>query len=105
MSEKPPAYPFFSDLARIINSGQSRSVILYGNIHDLYYARGGSDQGRYVPLIDFLSEKCQVKGHVLLVYEQNGPIRIVASGDRDKLRAAWVSWKLGLDTDQLVLAG
>jgi hypothetical protein len=105
MSVPAPAYPFFTDLARIVNSGQSRSVLVYGNIHDLYFVGGGADQGRYVPLIDFLCEKCQVKGHILLVYELNGPIRIVSAADRDKLRAAWVAWKIGLDTDQLILSG
>jgi hypothetical protein len=99
-----PAYPFFKELARIVNSGQSRSVLVYGNIHDLYFSQAaGEPQGCYVPLLQFLSEKCQVRGLIVLVYELNGPIRAVQPPDMDRLRTAWVAWKLGLDVDQIAL--
>ncbi|MEZ6088752.1 MAG: hypothetical protein R3C05_12155 [Pirellulaceae bacterium] len=39
------SYEFFSQFARIINSGQSRAVVLAGNIHDLFW-----DGEAYVPL-------------------------------------------------------
>jgi hypothetical protein len=32
-----PAYEFFGRLARIINAGQARSIILAGNVNDLYH--------------------------------------------------------------------
>ena len=142
MNPAAPSYPFFADLARIINSGQSRSVLLYGNIHDLFFVRDDKpaksqlpereatakqpaqplgdaspqplsldsqpstldpSTGRFVPLIDFLAEKCQVRGHILLIYELNGPLRIQPADARGKLRAAWTAWKMGCDTDQLPL--
>jgi hypothetical protein len=45
-------YTFYKKLAWIINSRQSRSVILYGNVYDLF--RYGDE---YIPLIDFLVAK------------------------------------------------
>jgi hypothetical protein len=92
-----PAYEFFRCLARIFNSGQSRCVILHGNIHDLFW--DGKD---YVPLINFIQEKTQIPGLIRLVYELNGPIRLAAS-EHDRLRDAWVSWKTGMDPETLNL--
>ena len=93
-----PAYPFFADLARTLNSGQSRSVLLAGDVHDLFF-----DGTAYVPLVPFLTGKCAVEGIVQLVYELNGPIRTVPADGADALRSAWVAWKSGADPNDLVL--
>lgn len=87
------SYPFFSQLARIINSGQSRAIVVSGNIYDLYY-----DGKEYVPLIRFLQNKTKVPGLIQVVYELNGPVRI-ADDDRSKLREAWAAWKNGVSVD------
>jgi len=87
---------FYTRLARILNSNQSRSVILCGNVYDLFY--NGSE---YVPLIPFLCGKCNSRGIIRVVYELNGPVRIL--DDREKLKNAWVAWKAGLDPDTLLL--
>ena len=92
-----PACDFFRRLARIFNSGQSRCVILHGNIYDLFW-----DDKEYVPLISFVQEKTGVAGLIRLVYELNGPIR-VDPADYDRLRDAWVNWKTGMDADALNL--
>jgi hypothetical protein len=89
------SYPFFSQLARTINSGQSRSTIVSGSIYDLYY-----DGREYVPLIPFLLNKTKVPGLIQVVYELNGPIRI-AEEDRSKLREAWSAWKNGIGIDSV----
>lgn len=109
---------FFGELASIVNAGQSRSVILAGQVHDLFYSAtagdtssssssGGSSGGAFVPLVDFLCDRCRIDGLTLLVYELNGPVRLSTTGDAktgwDKLRHAWVSWKAGVDRDQLIL--
>lgn len=91
-------YPFFSALAEILNSDQSRSVIVSGNVHDMFF--DGED---YVPLIPFVADKTKTKGLIRLVYELNGPIRIL--DDRDKLKNAWIAWKAGVDTDTLLIRG
>ncbi len=91
-------YGFFSDLVEILNSDQSRSVILSGNVYDLFF--NGEE---YVPLIPFVSEKSKTKGLLRLVYELNGPIRTL--DDRDKLKNAWIAWKSGVDTDTLLIRG
>jgi hypothetical protein len=90
------SYPFYTKLAKIYNSHQSRSVILCGNVYDLFY--NGSE---YVPLIPFLCGKCSSRGIVRIVYELNGPVRIL--DDREKLKNAWITWKTGLDPDTLLI--
>jgi len=90
--------PFFGKLAAIFNSEQSRSVVVCGNVYDLF--NSGDD---YIPLVPFLCEKVKTDGLIRVVYEQNGPIRIVDDGD--KLKNAWISWKAGLDLDTLLLKG
>ncbi len=91
-------HSFYSQLAAIYNSEQSRSLILCGNVYDLF--RHGDD---YIPLIPFLCDKSKTEGLIRVVYELNGPIRIL--DDRDKLKNAWISWKAGLDLDTLLLKG
>ncbi len=74
-------YPFYSRLAKVLNSNQSRSVILCGNVHDLFH--NGCE---YVPLIPFLCGKCNSRGIIRVVYELNGPVRIL--DEREKLKSA-----------------
>ncbi len=90
-----PNYAFFSRLARIVNSGQARSIIVSGNVNDLYFDGAG-----YVPLVQFLLKKTRVAGMIQLVYELNGPIRIDET-DRNRLREAWAAWKVGTTVDSL----
>jgi hypothetical protein len=90
-----PKYEFFTRLARIVNSGQARSVIMYGNVNDLYF-----DGSRYVPLVPFLLQKTGVGGLIQVVYELNGPIRL-GEAERNKLREAWAAWKSGTDVQSL----
>ncbi len=92
-----PKYEFFSQLARTINSGQSRSIILAGNVNDLYF-----DGKNYVPLVPFLLEKTRIDGLIQIVYELNGPVR-VAEADKAKLREAWAAWKSGIDVGSLAI--
>ncbi|MBX3422975.1 MAG: ATP-binding protein [Pirellulaceae bacterium] len=95
-AESPlPKYEFFSQLARIINSGQSRSITLAGNVNDLYF-----DGRQYVPLVQFLLQKTTIAGLIQVVYELNGPVRIT-DADRGKLREAWAAWKTGVDLGSL----
>ena len=88
---------FYTQLAQIFNSGQSRSVVLAGNVYDLFY-----DGKNYVPLIDYLCKKSNVNGVIRLVYELNGPIRVLG-GNVEKLRDAWITWKSGVNANDLVL--
>lgn len=95
--DREPSYGFFSQFARVFNSGQARCVVLHGNIYDLFW-----DGDHYVPLIPYLRAKTEIGGIIRLVYELNGPIR-VADEDYDRLRDAWVAWKTGTDVDTLNL--
>ena len=104
----PPAMSapaFFTDLARLLNSGQTRAAVLAGNVHDLFPVESGGEGGTdFVPLVPFLLNKTDAPGLVRVVYELNGPVR-VAEKDRAELRDAWVRWKAGADADTLLLRG
>ena len=90
-------YNFLTKFAKIINSGQSRSTILYGNVNDLYW-----DGEKYCPLIPFMLKKTKPGNRVQIVYELNGPIRI-SEKDKKLLRACWIKWKVGVDVNDLFL--
>jgi hypothetical protein len=83
---------FYPKLARIINNGKSRSVLLTGNINDLFF-----DGKEFVPLVDFLAAKCQIpatdtnRGVTVVVYEINRSVRVV--NNEAELRAAFNEFK------------
>lgn len=116
MSATAPKYSFFSDLARIVNAGQSRSVLVTGDVHDLFFVsdkpnklddaegqQGDALAGGYLPLMPYLCKQCDIPGTVVLVYELNGPIRCINPDDHQQLREAWITWKTGLSPDHFTL--
>lgn len=97
ISQQDISYGFYTRVAKTLNSGGSRYVLLTGNVHDLFW-----DGSEYVPLLQFLVNKTRVRGTIQLVYELNGPIRVEQS-HKQKLLNAWSSWKSGVDIDALTL--
>ncbi len=89
---------FFPQLAAIFNSEESRSVILCGNVYDLQ-----PTDDAYQPLIPHLLHRTKTEGLIRIVYELNGPIRIL--DHRDKVKSAWIAWKSGVDVDTLLVQG
>jgi len=91
---------FYSKLRQIINKNQSRSVIVSGNIYDLFF-----DGTKYVPLVDFLKQKTFVqksegtRGVTQVVYEVNRPITII--GDQQELIDTWNKLRPGDDYNRL----
>lgn len=100
-----PQYPFRSEAARTINSGQSHSLIVTGNIQDLFcHCRG--DVQEYVPLIDLLVDSwsdATPDGIIPVVYELNGPIRFPHANQREVVKNAWMQWRGQLTTDALAI--
>ena len=92
---------FLAEAARILNAGQTRSLLLTGNVHDLLPCPGEAGEGvEWLPLVDLLVRRWSVPDRLLLVVELNGPIRFRREGDRETLRAAWVRWRTGLGDDE-----
>ena len=89
----------------LINSGTSRSLVLSGNIHDLFFVRDGDDPG-YIPLVPFLIHGWDIPGFTLIVYELNGPIRFAKAAEREKVKRAFNVWRgsteANLDTNASV---
>ncbi len=76
----------------LINSGTSRSLVLSGNIHDLFFRREEEDTD-YIPLVPFLSRSWDIPGFILIVYELNGPIRFAQETEREKVKQAFNLWR------------
>ena len=76
----------------LINSGTSRSLVLSGNIHDLFFIREGEDTD-YIPLVPFLTRSWDIPGFILIVYELNGPIRFAQETQREKFKQAFNLWR------------
>ena len=98
-----PDYTFLKAAGRILNSGQSRSVLLTGNIQDLFCLTKLGGAQDYVALLDFLTAHWNVDDVVLVVYELNGPIRFARQSDADRVRDAWLKWRSGLDANQIAI--
>lgn len=108
-------YEFLRKATTIINSGQTRILVLCGNIFDLFHLSPDdlrreekilNPSGKYVPLISFLSAKWKQPGKaILVVYELNGPIHFEHPPDKDKMKEAWILWKTGMSIDELSIQG
>ena len=95
-------YAFLGAAGRVLNSGQARSLLMSGALHDLF--RIETPEGpEWVPLVDFLRHHWTVPGKILLVYELNGPIRFASDSDRETLKEAWIHWRTGVDGDTLAI--
>ncbi len=88
-------HSFRREAGAVLDSGQSRSIVLSGNVHDLFYlepkyAREEGAHGSYVSLTDYLKARWgNVKNAILVVMEHNGPIRFARSSHRQALKQAW----------------
>jgi SpoVK/Ycf46/Vps4 family AAA+-type ATPase len=100
---KPPNYPFVKQAGRILNAGQARTLVLTGNIYDLFCLVRDGKEADYVPLIDFLSASWDISDLILVVYELNGPIRFLRDADNEKVRNAWFQWRVGYDSNELAV--
>ena len=76
----------------LINAGTSRSLVLSGNIHDLFFMREG-DNTDYIPLVPFLTHSWDIPGFILIVYELNGPIRFTQETELEKVKRAFDLWR------------
>lgn len=82
----------------LINSGTSRSIVLHGNIHDLFFIQSEKHED-YIPLVPFLTRSWDIPGFILIVYELNGPLRFLNANDRDSLKNAFLSWRKLIGSD------
>ncbi|MBN1880273.1 ATP-binding protein [bacterium] len=99
---KPQSADFLRYAGRIINSAQARTLVLTGNIHDLFPLNCG-DRTDYVPLTTMMTESWQSSNRIIIVYELNGPIRFLKSSERDLMRDAWLTWRTGSDANTLAI--
>ena len=93
--------PFLKQAGRMLNSGQARTLLLTGNVYDLFGPVG--PERDYVPLLNLLTAEWDLPNYILIVYELNGPLRFLREADAAKVRDAWLSWRSGHDADQLAI--
>ncbi len=89
---KDPTYKFRTEAGLLINSGTSRSIVLHGNIHDIFFISDEDDED-YIPLVPFLTRSWDIPGYILIVYELNGPLRFLRTSDREKVKNAFDAWR------------
>ncbi len=80
---------FLLEAGRLINSGQSNSLILHGNVHDLFeidLLRGEGTE--YVNLTTLIIQKWGIGRNIVLRYELNGLIQIPEDAE-EALNEAW----------------
>lgn len=87
---------FLRQAGRILNAGQSRALLLTGNVYDLF--RNG---GAYTPLLPFLSASWNLPEYIVVTYELNGGIRFKSDADAALIRDAWLRFETGLDGNQI----
>ncbi len=90
------SFSIVSEAGRLLNSGQTRSIILTGNIYDLYPNSQNLDDEKkcqYVPITQLLCDQWNLEGIIVVVYEINGPIRFVNPSNLSKVRRAYVRWR------------
>jgi len=82
-------HSFLREAGRIINAGQSRSLILHGNVHDLFATECvESGEIDYVDLGSLLESRWSLAGNIIIRYELNGLIRI-PSRSVESVKKAW----------------
>ncbi len=100
---------FLNQLTKIVNSGQSRSVLLTGNIYDLFYDKDfesiktihSDGAGKFVPLMEILKAKLKAdpvdkqKGITQIVYQVNRPIEVIGDNKMSELETIWEKYHPG----------
>lgn len=84
-------YPWRDQLGALINSGQTRSIVLCGDVHDLFQITDEEpSHGRFVNLTEFLQTQWQLPQTTLIILKVDGTLEFVNEGDRDLLARTWV---------------
>lgn len=85
---------FVKEAGRFLNSGQTRTLVISGNIYDLFpVSQGDNGNLSYVPVTDLLCESWNVPGVIVLIYEINGPIRFLNPAHQNNVRKAYINWR------------
>lgn len=76
---------FIEEISKIHKSGSFRTIVLNGNVYDLF----DRNENDYCPLIPYLQNR--LTDSIIITYELNGPIRI---SDKKTLKGNWAEWRL-----------
>lgn len=96
-------HEWLRNAGRVLNSGEARTLLFTGNVHDLFRLERAGGEADYVVLSDLIAAAWSVPEKILLIYEINGPIRFVREADRETLRRAWLKWRTGMDENDLAI--
>ncbi|MDG1890620.1 MAG: ATP-binding protein [Verrucomicrobiota bacterium] len=100
MNHQAPS--FLKQAGKILNSGQARTLLLTGNIHDLFYKKEEETED-YVSLLPFLVHHWDLPNFILVIHELNGPIRFLHEDHARLMKQAWVAWRTGLDSEEIAI--
>lgn len=86
-------YAFRRAAARHINTGATRSIVMTGNVHDLFYVpgKGDGERGHFLPLLDYLTAMWS-DGPIVVQYEVNYGIRIPDPAAQEEVEKGYDAW-------------
>ncbi len=87
---KAPKYDFLLETGRVLNSLESSTIVLTGNVHDHFYV---SKTDNYVPLVDFMKESMSLSTNVIVTYKITGKIKFQNERDLKSFAGAWEYWR------------
>lgn len=97
-------YNFLKKIGKIINSRQSNTVLLTGNIYDLFYLDPIRETGdEYVPLLNYITGTWGWSGKTIVHYDLNSSITFASNNHKEQFRLYWIMWKTLLTRDEVLI--
>lgn len=95
-------YSWLKKAGRVLNTGRARTLLLSGNVHDLFHI-GTEGEGQYVTLLEYLGNAWNIAstkgrpGTILVTYELNSGITIPDPLARQALERAYNAFRGSAD--------
>ncbi|MBU0468340.1 MAG: ATP-binding protein [Candidatus Omnitrophica bacterium] len=86
------SYNFFLQTGRVLNSLESSTILMTGNVHDYFYAL---KLKKYVPIIEFLKSSMSLNTNIIVTYKITGGIQFQNKNDAKLFSNAWEYWRYG----------
>lgn len=80
------SYKFAQKLQKALDFGYSRSLLLSGNISDLFFC---DSKKKYLPLPQYLHNSPLASGRIVIRYSINGSLKFTSQDDKERVSALW----------------
>ncbi|MCD4779074.1 MAG: AAA family ATPase [Candidatus Omnitrophica bacterium] len=90
-------YDFIRQTGRVLNSLESSTILLTGNVHDIFYAQ---KLKQYVPLLDFLKSNMKINDNLIVTYKISSTVKFQNIKERKSFSDAWEYWRYGEEPNE-----